>query len=106
MVRLAGTIHQYTGFSWETKPYVGQRRLEDDYVLTAADLPIGSTFLTEDGGGQFVYNGETWEPDVTTALSDRIVAALGPLISLLEESRKQTGLLEQIVSDIPEGEGA
>lgn len=105
MVRLLTTIRRYVGTSREIKPHIGTVDVRTGAVLAAEDLPIGSTFSEEDTGFDFVYNGETWEPDARTAQTIIIVARLlTPLNSLLEESRTQTGILQGMASDIPEEE--
>ena len=95
-MRLAGTIHRYIGTSAETKPFVGQVRLEDNYVLTIADVPTGSTFYEEDTGWEYTYKGvERWELSPDSARTALIVAALddvtGVLGEILEASRTANG---------------
>lgn len=105
MVRLAGTIHRYIGSSQEVKPHVGQRDVATGVELLASDLPIGSTYLEEDTGLGFVYNGETWEPDIPTVQALIIVDRLGGLLKdMLDETRAQTKILESMASDPSEEE--
>ena len=85
-MRLVGTIHRYIGTSAEVKPFVGQIRLEDSYVLTATDLPIGSTFYEEDTGWEYTYKGvERWEVSLDSARTALIVAKLGEVVGVLRD---------------------
>ena len=100
-MRLAGTLHRYIGTSEEAKPFVGQIRQEDGYVLTAADLPIGSTFYEEDTGWEYTYKGvERWELSPDSARTTLILAKLDDVIEvlrdeLLPELRTANGHLQQ-----------
>ena len=102
MARLVGTIHRYTGNSREIKPHVGQRDVATGVELAVGDLPIGSTFYEEDTGDQYGYTGEGWELDPSTALIRSMTATLDKRVNMLvEESLKQTSILERIIEDIP-----
>ena len=87
MARLVGVIHRYIGVSTETKPFVGQVRQEDNYVLTAADLPVGSTFYEEDTGWEFTYKGgQVWELSPDSGRTVLTLAKLDDLIGVVRES--------------------
>ena len=50
-VKLMGNIHNFIGLSSDTKPTTG--------------IPVGSTFTELDTGAKFVWEGDTWEDDLT-----------------------------------------
>jgi hypothetical protein len=52
-VTLVTTTKHYQGLSTDTKP-------------TAADVPVGATFLATDTRHAFVYNGREWGRDKAT----------------------------------------
>ena len=86
-MRLVGTVHRYIGVSTETKPFVGQVRQEDNYVLTAADLPVGSTFYEEDTGWEWAYRRESgWVLSPDSGRTGIIVAKIDDVIGVLREA--------------------
>ena len=62
-IRLEGAIKRWIGKSSDTKPYPGQVLSQDngpDVVLTANDVPAGSSFLEEDTGRIYRWSGTEW----------------------------------------------
>ena len=96
----------YSGNASEEKPHIGQRDLVTEVVIATGDIPAGSTFLEEDTGDEFTFTGEEWELTAPTVMTTRVVNRLSQgFDALLGELRRQTPLLEQLVSDFPGEEG-
>ena len=84
-VRLETSIRRFIGLSTDEKPVPGVRRLEDDHLYTAADIPAGSTLLETDRGWLWHYDGERWvraAPD--TSMEVWAAAILAELASIRE----------------------
>lgn len=58
-VRLESTIKRYTGLSSDDKPRLGQN--SDGVEVSAADLPVGSSFLESDTGNIYRWTGTQWQ---------------------------------------------
>lgn len=58
-VKLEGPIRRYLGTSADTKPTIGAQA--DGLVITAADLPAGSSFLESDTGLIYRWDGSDWK---------------------------------------------
>lgn len=58
-VRLETKIHRYIGLSTDERPYPGQI-LPDGSVVTAADIPAGSSFLAADTEDVWRWDGRAW----------------------------------------------
>ena len=108
-MRLVGSINRWIGNSGEVKPYVGQQDLVTGAVITAADLPIGSTFYEEDSGWEFIYRGGmTWELAPDSGRTALIIAKLDELLVTIQDGVTETKRLNghmTVGSDL-EGEEA
>lgn len=62
-VRLEGSISRYIGLSTDDKPRVGVR--VDGAIISASDLPDGSSYLEQDTGRIFRYHANEWRYGVT-----------------------------------------
>lgn len=84
-IRLETSIRRFIGLSADEKPVPGGRRLEDDHLYTAADIPAGSTLLETDRGWLWHFNGEAWVRAVPdTSLEAWASAILAELASIRE----------------------
>lgn len=75
-VRLETKINRYIGLSTDTKPYPGLSM--GGRELTAADVPVGSSFLEADTNEVWHWNGREW-----LVGDDRTVRELKEIKSLL-----------------------
>ena len=90
-MRLVGTINRWTGLSTETKPFVGMRDSATGAVITAADLPVGSTFYEEDRGWEYTYTGgQTWELSPDSGRTVLVIAKLDELRMVMQEGVTET----------------
>ena len=96
-VRLEGTIHRWAGLSTDDKPTPGYADAAGT-VLTARDVPPGSTFKDEKGR-IWAFDGATWNlPEVADAVSP-LVEAIGLLRQ--EVAQLRLGLIEaEMCSDV------
>ena len=85
-VRLETSIHRYIGLSTDVKPEPGL--IVDDRKVTAADVPVGSTFLDADTEERWHWTGLEWRAE-----DSREVRALKENTGLLEEVVRQLTLL-------------
>lgn len=86
--RLEGSIKRWIGKSSDTKPYPGQVLSQDngpDVVLTANDVPRGSSYLETDTGRIYRWSGTEWTYTVPAdEQAEYLQAILFELASLRE----------------------
>ena len=74
-VRLEGPINRWIGLSTDAKPTPGEYWTPAGAVLTAKDVPVGST-LKDEKGRIWAFDGSGWTvpetPDATSLLVEAI----------------------------------
>lgn len=80
-VRLESTIKRFIGLSVDAKP----NGLGDDGVFRSVNLPPGSSFLEEDTGRIYRWNGEIWVFPMT---EDEVPSLLSGILSELQTIRE------------------
>ncbi len=100
-VRLETKIHRYVGLSSDPKPTPGEYSLDISRALTAADVPVGSTFLEADTEEVWHWTGTEWRLEDTREV--RELKALNGLLSeliiefrTLRHSLELTGMAAEI----------
>lgn len=91
-VRLESTIKRYIGGAGDVKPRPGIT-LPDGILITAAELPVGSSFLEEDTGLISRWTGVNWTvalPEMDAVSNILLAEILHELRATREEAR--TGL--------------
>jgi hypothetical protein len=91
-VRLEGSVKRFIGLSTDVKPFVGQVQDDGETLLTAQDLPAGSSFLESDTGAIARWDGADWR---APSAEDATVLILQEL--LLETKAVRTGLELQVL---------
>ena len=92
-VKLESTIHRWTGRSDDARPTPGEYFAPADRILTAGDVPPGSTFK-DDRGRIYTWDGVDWH--MAEAAQDTVralVVAIGDL--RLEVAQLRLGLIEK-----------
>lgn len=74
-VRLEATIKRYIGHSTDTRPRPGVSQ-PDGTTLKIADLPPGSSFLEEDTGRVFRWDGTFWAAAPVDETQVELLAAI------------------------------
>ena len=83
------SARHFAGSSKDRKPRPGQLG-PDGKTPVAADIPDGSTLTELDTGQQFEFGDNRWN-SLRHPLSDLV-------LQLLAESKKQTGLLKELLA--------
>ena len=92
-VKLESTIKRYIGLSTDDKPTPGEYSDAAARVLTAEDVPPGSTFK-DDRGRISTWNGSDWhEPSAAADTVTAIVEAIGEL--RLEVAQLRIGMIDR-----------
>lgn len=83
-VKFESSIKRLLGLSTDTKPKVGVQF--DGVEITAKDLPVGSSFLEEDTGHIWRWNGLEWThpKDVVSTDLEIVLAEVRDVKQLLE----------------------
>ena len=88
-VLLEGSIKRWIGLSTDTKPAPGQTqfdpRLNTSNVLVAADIPVGSSFLEQDTGLIYRWNGlDAWARSSPAEPSEQLYVLEALLVELTQ----------------------
>lgn len=91
-VKLEGSIRRYIGLSTDTKPFVGTQFDTAGTVVTAADLPAGSSFFETDTWRIARFDGVDWkyEPD-----RSEVAGLLAEILSVLREQQETLKLIAE-----------
>lgn len=86
-VKLEGAIRRFIGKSTETKPVVGTSRDKNagEVVVTAHDLPAGSTFLEADTGLIYRWTGDEWLAAPAERQLDSLLHSIDDRLALIVE---------------------
>ena len=88
-VILEGSIKRWVGLSTDEKPYLGLQ--VDGRVVEAGDIPAGSSFLEEDTGHIYRWNGiDAWA--LPAVEPDEQLYVLQALLVQITQLRRMVGL--------------
>ena len=91
-IKLEGTIKRYVGNAYDVKPSPG---VHPYATMTANELPPGSSFLEEDTGRIYRWNGAEW---TCGTLGDVHAGLLEQIILELRALRERIELVSELVS--------